>query len=208
MVLSQPDIRKAVKAGRIGFDPPLEEDQWGEASVDLRLGRSFTRFKKIEGVKVSVAGGLQSLGESGLWQTVEMPEYDEFHERKIFTLHPGDFVLALTHETIKIPNNLIGLIEGRSTYARLGLGMHQTAPWIQPGWSGPIVLEIRNSGPLIIELTPLIDRPCQLTFLQLSQPLPRTLLYGAKVSDIYLDQKHPLKHTRKSRVEKKTAKTR
>jgi deoxycytidine triphosphate deaminase len=61
MILSQPDIRKAVRDGRIGFDPPLEEDQWGEASVDLRLGQSFTKLKNIEGVKISVAGGLQSL---------------------------------------------------------------------------------------------------------------------------------------------------
>lgn len=72
MVLSQPDIRKAVKAKKIIFDPPLEESQWGEASVDLRLGRSFTTFKKIEGVKVSVAGGLEALGESGFWQTSDL----------------------------------------------------------------------------------------------------------------------------------------
>jgi deoxycytidine triphosphate deaminase len=137
MVLCQPDIRKAVKAGRIIFDPPLEEDQWGEASVDLRLGRSFTKLKNIEGVKISVAGGLQSLGESGFWQTVDVPEDDGFGNRSSITLRPNDFVLVPTYEKVKIPNDLIGLIEGRSTYARLGLTMHQTAPWIQPGWSGP-----------------------------------------------------------------------
>src|SRR5262249_43144926 len=54
------------------------------------------------------------------------------------TAFPGQFVLALTYESIKIPKHLIALVEGRSTYARLGLSMHQTAPWIQPGWSGPI----------------------------------------------------------------------
>lgn len=199
MVLSQPDIRKAVRSGRIVFDPPLEEDQWGEASVDLRLGQSFTKLKDIQGIKISVAGGLQSLGESGFWQTVDVPEYDGFGNRNSFTLRPGDFVLVPTHGKVKIPNNLIGLIEGRSTYARLGLSMHQTAPWIQPGWRGPIILEIRNSGPLTIELTPLVDRPCQLTFLKLSRPLPKSLLYGAKISDVYLDQTHPLRQTRKAR---------
>ncbi len=199
MVLCQPDIRKEVKAGRISFDPPLEEDQWGEASVDLRLGQSFTKLKNIEGVKISVAGGLQSLGESGFWQTVDVAEDDGFGNRNSITLRPNDFVLVPTYEKVKIPNNLIGLIEGRSTYARLGLSMHRTAPWIQPGWSGPIILEIRNSGPLTIELTPLIDRPCQLTFLKLTRPLPKHLAYGAKISDVYLNQTHPIKQARKTR---------
>jgi dCTP deaminase len=199
MVLSQPDIRKAVKSKRIVFDPPLEESQWGEASIDLRLGRSFTTFKTIDGVKVSVAGELEALGESGFWQTSELSEFDEFANRKTFVLKPNDFVLVPTYESVKVPNNLIGLIEGRSTYARIGLTMHQTAPWIQPGWSGPIILEIRNSGPLTIELTPLIDRPCQLTFLKLSTPLPRNLVYGSKISDVYLNQTHPIKQSRKTR---------
>ena len=199
MVLSQPDIRKAVKNKKIIFDPPLEESQWGECSVDLRLGRSFTTLKKIEGIKISVAGGLQGLGETGLWQTSELAEFDDFGTRKTFVLEPNGFVLVPTYETVKIPNNLIGLIEGRSTYARIGLTMHQTAPWIQPGWSGPIILEIRNSGPLTIELTPLIDRPCQLTFLKLSRPLPKSLAYGAKISDVYLNQTHPIKQARKTR---------
>lgn len=65
MVLSHPDIRKAVKSKKIVFEPPLEESQWGEASVDLRLGRSFTTLKKIDGFKISVARGLQGLGETG-----------------------------------------------------------------------------------------------------------------------------------------------
>lgn len=202
MVLSQPDISKAVKDKKIVFDPPLEERQWGECSVDLRLGRSFTTLKKIDGIKISVAGGLQGLGETGLWQTSELPEFDEFGTRKTFVLEPNGFVLVPTYEIVKIPNNLIGLIEGRSTYARIGLTMHQTAPWIQPGWSGPIILEIRNSGPLTIELTPVIDRPCQLTFLKLSTPLPESLAYGSKISDVYLNQTHPIKQARKNRTGK------
>lgn len=86
MVLSQPDIRKAVKSGKIAFDPPLEESQWGECSVDLRLGRSFTTLKKIDGFKVSVASGLQGLGETGFWQTSELTEFDEFDKRKMLRL--------------------------------------------------------------------------------------------------------------------------
>ena len=57
MILSQTDIRGAVAAGEIGFTPPLEEKQWGEASIDLRPGFQFTKFKDIGGVSISVADG-------------------------------------------------------------------------------------------------------------------------------------------------------
>jgi dCTP deaminase len=98
----------------------------------------------------------------------------------------------MTHERIRMPNHLIGLVEGRSTYARVGLTMHQTAPWIQPGWAGQITLEIRNSGPLRIDLTPIVDRPCQITFFQLTTPLSPQQAYGSRLGDSYQDQSHPL----------------
>ncbi len=198
MILSQPDLRRAVDEGKIVFDPPLQENQWGEASVDLRLGFEFTKLQGEASLTVSVAQGLKAIGNSGLWIIKELKERDQFGDRESHILHPKSFILALTHETIKIPKDLIALIEGRSTYARVGLSMHQTAPWIQPGWSGPIVLEMMNNGPLKIELTPLIDRPCQLTFFQLSSELPPDTAYGARVSDVYQDQEHPLVHKRKS----------
>ena len=88
---------------------------------------------------------------------------------------------------------MIARVEGRSTYARVGLSMHQTAPWIQPGWSGPIILELMNNGPLTIKLTPTKDRPCQLTFIRLTSEVPEEHAYGAKAGDTYQDQEHPLK---------------
>lgn len=193
MVLSQPAIRKAVRDKSIVFDPPLEEDQWGEASVDLRLGFSFTVLQKIDGVKISVARGLEALGRAGFWKTVNLPEKDEMGHPSTFLLEPNILVLGMTHESVRIPLNYIGLVEGRTTYARVGLSMHQTAPWIQPGWRGPIVLEIINSGPLDIELTPLLDRPCQLSFLKLDKKLPAALGYGGRVTDVFQGQKHPFK---------------
>jgi dCTP deaminase len=193
MILSQKDIRKAVKAGKIGFTPELEENQWGEASIDLRLGSQFTQYRDdIKGITISVANGLGSIGSLNLWETQELTQ--KFGQRECFDLLPDHFVLALTHESIKVPKNLIALVEGRSTYARLGLSMHQTAPWIQPGWSGPIVLEIANHGKMTIRLTPLIDRPCQVTFFELKSPVPSSLAYGSRKTDRYKDQKHPLKH--------------
>jgi dCTP deaminase len=197
VILSQPDLRAAVQRGEIVFDPPLEERQWGEASVDLRLGFSFTKFKDIRGISISVADGLKAVGELGLWANRKLKERDDFGKVERYILEPKEFVLAFTYESISIPNDLIGLVEGRSTYARVGLSMHQTAPWIQPGWKGPIVLEMMNHGPLRIELTPMVDRPCQLTFIKLSKPLPQDLLYGTKPGDAYQEQDHPLVHKAK-----------
>jgi dCTP deaminase len=162
MVLSQPDLRAAVESGEIVFDPPLEPDQWGEASIDLRLGFQFTKFarKGLDAVSFSMAKGLGSLGGLKIWITKDLKREDEFGKPEGFKLAPGEFVLGFTLESVRVPRNLIGVVEGRSTYARAGLSMHQTAPWIQPGWSGPIVLEIMNNGPLTIELTPVMDPPC------------------------------------------------
>lgn len=175
MILSQPEIRAAVEKKEIVFDPPLEERQWGEASIDLRLGFKFTKLNPATGAVFSVAEGLGTIAKSGLWSQATLKEKDVMGKREKFVLSPNEFILALTYETISMPRNLIGLVEGRSTYARVGLSMHQTAPWIQPGWNGQITLEIRNSGPLEIQLTPIIDMPCQLTFMQLTTPLAKEL---------------------------------
>ena len=194
MILSQPALKRAVDDGDISFNPPLEKDQWGEASVDLRLGFSFTILDEIRGMTLSVAEGLEGIAKAGFWKTKNLKERDVHDKREFFTLAPREFVLAMTHESIKVPSNLIALVEGRSTYPRLGLSMHQTAPWIQPGWTGQIVLEIMNNGPLNIQLTPIIDRPCQLTFFQLSDALPENLSYGSRKTDRYKDQDHPIDH--------------
>lgn len=79
---------------------------------------------------------------------------------------------------------MITRVEGRSTYARVGLIVHQTAPWIQPDWKGQIALEIVNHGPLQIELTPLHDRPCQLTFFRLSSSASDSESYGSRKTDV------------------------
>ena len=140
------------------------------------------------GATFSVAKGLSTIAASNLWNTKRLREKDEHGDTESYILHPNDFILALTHETIGIPPDLVALVEGRSTYARMGLSMHQTAPWVQPGWRGQITLEIRNAGPLDISLTPLLDRPCQLTFFQLSAPLGEGETYGAQDGGRYQDQ--------------------
>lgn len=192
MVLAQAEIRAEVESGKIKFDPPLEDRQWGEASVDLRLGFKFTKFRPQAGVTFSMASGIGALAATGLWNEVEMPPLDGLGQKSSFTLEPNDFILALTYEHVWIPRHLIGMVEGRSTYARAGLSMHQTAPWIQPGWDGQITLEIRNSGANRIQLTPMDDLPCQLAFMQLTSEVPEKHAYGSRAGDVFQNQKSAL----------------
>lgn len=196
MILAQPEIRKEVEAGKIRFDPPIEERQWGEASIDLRLGYKFTKFRPQNNVTFSMADGIGALADTGLYSEMELPNVDGMGKRVQYILDPGEFVLALTHERIWIPRHLIGMVEGRSTYARAGLSMHQTAPWIQPGWNGQITLEIRNSGANKIALTPLTDLPCQLTFLQLTSEVPEKMGYGSRSGDVFQNQTSALPKTK------------
>jgi dCTP deaminase len=188
MILSQPQIRDEVKSGAVKFDPPLENRQWGEASVDLRLGTKFTKFRPAKGVTFSMAQGIGAISETGLWHEEEFELKDKFGKKRTYTLEPNEFILALTYEHIWMPRHLIAMVEGRSTYARVGLSMHQTAPWIQPGWDGQITLEIRNSGTFNIALCPIEDMPCQLTFFQLSSEVPEKNAYGTRSGDVFQNQ--------------------
>src|SRR6476659_9551197 len=99
MILSQGDLRESVAQGEIIFSPPIEETQWGEASIDLRLGFQFTKLRKAPGLTVSVAEGLAAIGDLGLWDTKTLKEADEFGDRETYELKSGEFILALTHET-------------------------------------------------------------------------------------------------------------
>lgn len=192
MILSRPELEDEIRRERIRFDPSLEADQIGQASIDLRLGHVFTCWKQNLGsLTVATAAGIPQGVE--LWDTRTTVDRDELGKRETVKIGPNEFLLAMTYEQVTIPPDLIGFVEGRSTYARFGLTMHQTAPWIQPGWTGSITLEIRNSGPLTLELTPIDDRPCQLTFMRLSSPLPDELVYGTGKFDVYQKQQHPLK---------------
>ena len=191
MILSQPELRAGVADGSIAFSPQLEEGQWGEASIDLRLGYQFTKLKRIAGIRISLAEGIGAVADAQLWNEDDLEEPDRFGNQRCYTIQPGEFILARTHEEVCVPRHLIARVEGRSSYARMGLSMHQTAPWIQPGWQGRIILELMNSGSFPIDLTPIKDRPCQITFFVLSSAVPEELAYGAKPKDGFQRQERP-----------------
>lgn len=191
MILSQAELRERVEKSEIAFSPQLEEAQWGEASIDLRLGYKFTKLKKIDRIRVSVAGGLGAVADAHLWEEIDLEDTPEIGSlNNCYPIQPGEFVLARTYEKVTVPRDLIARVEGRSTYARVGLSMHQTAPWIQPGWQGQIVLEIMNNGSLAIDLTPIMERPCQITFFTLTSEVPAGEAYGEKEGDAYQHQQH------------------
>jgi dCTP deaminase len=192
MILAQAEIREAVAKGEIRFDPPLEENQWHEASVDLRLGFKFTKLAAKRGLKVSLAYGMSAIADAGLWKEKTLRREDELGKTETYTVESGEFILAQTYERIWVPRHLVAAVEGRSSYARAGLSMHLTAPWLQPGWNGLLTLEIFNSGPLTIELTPTIDRPCQLTFFQLTSEVPEEIAYGTRPTDAFQGQSSPI----------------
>ena len=190
MILAREELIKAVQDKHIEFSPQIEENQYGEASIDLRLGNSFTSFygEKCKGITISISeAGISELANANLWKTKEIDSDEQF------ILKPGKFILGNTHESVKVPNNMIARIEGRSTYARFGISMHQTAPWIQPGWSGKIILEIMNHGPIQIGLIPFKEMPCQISFFQLTGEVPDEFVYGSKPDDNFQNQQHPLK---------------
>ena len=149
-VLNRQEIAKAIKSGALVFDPPLEVMQFGPSSVDLRLGNTFTKYQvpNVGGVDpaVTLAG---VTGVKGAEDVVDLYGVTTVVEDGgTYRLYPGDFVLGYTKERIAMPKDMIARVEGRSSFARLGIAIHQTAPTVHAGWEGHLRLEIKNNGPI------------------------------------------------------------
>lgn len=152
-MLSDVDIIKRLSDGSLEIDP-YNGDNVEAASVDLRLGNSF---KRAEPELLSPI----SLSDDSNINWVEIEDS--------ITLSGSDFVLATTMERVSIPDDLTAQVLGRSSFGRLGVSVHQTAGFIDPGFEGQITLELSNHGPLPIELQA-EQRVCQIVFAQLSSP--------------------------------------
>lgn len=185
MVLSKPDIMRWMEEGRLKIEPAPASSHVNQVSVDLRLGRKFS-VMKTQPDYVSSVRVKPSLFESrDLWEHRELGSY---------VLEPSEFVLAQTHETVTMPSDLVGLIEGRSSWARVGVGVHMTAPKIDPGFEGTITLEICNLGKMKVELVAEEDTPAQLMLLKVTTDLAEEELYGADESDLFQFQSDPIPH--------------
>ena len=159
MVLSDKDIKKALQTKRIIIKPALDfATQLGTCSIDLRLGNTFRVFDHSKYPYIDPA---QKDYSNEITKVIKVKDGESF------IMQPGDFVLAVTLEAVKIPADLMGRLEGRSSLGRLGLVVHSTASIFDPGWDGKPVLELGNLGRMAIKLTPGM-RVCAMTFEELS----------------------------------------
>jgi dCTP deaminase len=173
-----------IEKQRLRFDPSVSPEAVAQASVDLRLGHSFARFKKDVPKYLSAIKMDPSIWESrDLWDRETADEY---------RLSPKGFVVAQSLEFIHIPADLVGFVEGRSSWARLGVSVHVTAPKIDPGFKGTITFEMMNFGEVAIDLRAEIDQPAQLMLFRLSGELSPEELYGQLPGDIFYKQDKPI----------------
>ena len=187
MLLSKPDILAYLREGKLRFDPLITEDRVAQVSVDLKLGRKFTTFKEPPAYLPCINV------DPSLWQSADLWEHVE---SDTFRLQPGGFVLAQTFERVYIPPDLAGFVEGRSSWARIGVTIHVTAPKIDPGFNATITLEMANFGKIPVELRAGIDEPAQLMLFRLSTPVPESDLYGTGAEDLFQGQTDPIPHHR------------
>lgn len=179
-ILSDGDLKQLIKekdAVYVKNGPDIDYDiQLGPSSLDLRLGYEFATLetRRVDAI-----------------DTHEMDTYSDI-QRTLKTdaeegmvVHPGEFVLGSTLETLKVPNDLVARIEGRSSYARLGLIPHAAAGFVDPGFEGQITLEIQNLGNVPITIYP-EDRICQVVFETMTSTSERP--YSEKTDSKYMGQ--------------------
>jgi dCTP deaminase len=181
-ILSDQDIIKYLDEGKITIDP-LEDPnrQIQPSSVDLRIGNEFKGFRIIR------KPCIDPLDKSDLESYME-----SFHleQGEAFIIHPGEFALATTYEAVKLPDDLVARVEGRSSMGRLGITMHVTAGYIDPGFEGKITLEISNIGKMPVALYT-GQRVCQIVFETMTTPSLRP--YGHPERDSkYMGQDKPV----------------
>jgi dCTP deaminase len=177
VVLSDRTIARLLKQGRIGIEP-YDESLLQPSSVDVRADRYFRVFHNNRYPYIDVRVEQEDL--------TELVEVDDGTP---FVLHPGEFVLGSTLERIRLPDNLVARLEGKSSLGRLGLLIHSTAGFIDPGWDGHVTLELSNVANLPVTIYPGM-KIGQISFVQLSEPAQTP--YGTgEIGSKYQGQRGP-----------------
>ena len=166
MIYSGQNISDALQSGLLVIDPLPSEEMFDTSAVDLRLGRRFSVFEK----SLAGAGVFVNIGQA-------QPEavaarygvMKEVPDGGYLALEPGAFALGSTLERVAMPLNLAARVEGKSSVARFGLSIHQSAPTVHADFRGNIRLEISNVGPFVCRLIP-GTRICQLIVEELKDP--------------------------------------
>ncbi len=177
MVLSDRTIRALIAEGAIVIDP-LGEGCIQPASVDVHLDGQILVFRNSRRPYIDLRQDMSDL-----------TEIETIKGEQPFMLHPGEFVLGSTLETIELPNDLVARLEGKSSLGRVGLLIHSTAGYVDPGWRGNLTLELSNVANLPITLYYGM-KIGQLSFLRLSTPADNP--YGSPgLGSKYLGQVEP-----------------
>ena len=140
MVLSDKSIKDHIDRQRIVVSP-LDPEDIQPASIDLHLDRQILKFTNSRQAFIDVKESLDDLTE-----IIDIPD------DRPFILHPGEFVLGSTVENIELPDDLVARLEGKSSLGRIGLVIHSTAGFVDPGWKGHLTLELSNLARLPITL--------------------------------------------------------
>lgn len=182
MILSDRDIKRLIQEGKIAVESPEgdHEKNIHASSMDLRLGKFF---KVYEHSKFPVLDPLKMRSFQGLTKLIEITSPEE-----PFIVHPGDFVLGVTLEKVKLGDDIVARVEGRSSLGRLGIIVHSTAGFVDAGFEGTITLEITNINRIPVALYPGM-RVCQLAFEMMSSPAD--IPYNKKASSKYQGQTMP-----------------
>ena len=176
-VLSDRDIKKAIKSGKLVINDLVEENV-SCASVDLRLGNEFRTFKHSEITHIDVKSN----------NVKDLMELVKISDSTPFTIHPNQLVLGITREYIKMPADMIARLDGRSSLGRLGIVIHSTAGTVDPGFEGKLTLEISNISNIPVCIWPGI-KVCKLTFEELSSESDKP--YNKRPDSKYCKQQSP-----------------
>ncbi len=140
MVLSDRTIKEEIANKRIVIDP-LNVEDIQPASIDVHLDSDLLVFRNSRKPYIDIK---KDVGD--------LTDLEKIDEDNPFVLHPGEFVLASTLEHIEIPNDVVARLEGKSSLGRIGLLIHSTAGYVDPGWKGHLTLELSNVANLPITL--------------------------------------------------------
>ena len=141
-MLSDKDIKKSLKNNEIEISP-LDEDYIQPSSVDLRVGSDFRVFENHKYSHIDPKA-----------QQDDLTTLVTASQNEPFVLHPGEFVLGTTYEKVTLSNKVVARLEGKSSLGRIGLLIHSTAGFVDPGFSGYLTLELSNVANLPIKIYP------------------------------------------------------
>lgn len=168
-LLSKDSIRLRLSASHprpIGVTPILTSSQVQPASLDVRLGPNFRAIKIGKMTHLDPLSPSEQVGRQVKKYT---DVYKILGKREAYVLHPGEFALGATLEHVRLPLDIAARFEGRSSWGRLGILVHATAGYVDPGFEGNITVELANVGKIPVSLYPGV-RIGQLSFFEMSSP--------------------------------------